>query len=102
MSNQALGVALVVSIVLASLWGSNILYDRGVPQYLSRKLGHAGGGTAFLLLPLFFSTPWWPLTLSVGFLVLLLAARLFRPASFRGVGGTGRPHATEGLPSVSR
>jgi len=45
------------------------------------------------LCPLLFSTFWWPLILTTGFTVLLLYARLFRPKTFRGVGGSGRPQA---------
>ncbi|GAI72369.1 unnamed protein product, partial [marine sediment metagenome] len=40
-----------------------------------------------------FSDFWWPLILTTAFTILLLYARLFRPYTFRGVGGSGRPQA---------
>ncbi|MBA7468181.1 hypothetical protein ES707_03422 [subsurface metagenome] len=72
---------------------ANLLYDYHVPQYISRKLGHLGGCVAFLLLPLLFSSFWWPLILTTGFTALLAYSRVFRPDTFRGVGGSGRPDA---------
>ncbi|OGO38934.1 MAG: hypothetical protein A2147_11055 [Chloroflexi bacterium RBG_16_57_8] len=80
---------LVIATVLTGLWFSNIIYDSGVQHYVSRKVGHGAGGVAFLLC-LMFSSPVWPVILSGGFGAVLIAARLFRPATFRGVGGTGR------------
>lgn len=84
---------LIIGGVLVSLYIANILYDYNVPQYISRKLGHLGGCVGFLLCPLLFSTFWWPLILTTGFTILLLYARLFKPKTFRGVGGSGRPQA---------
>ena len=40
---------LAVGVVLAGLWLANIVYDAGVPQYVSRKIGHGAGGVAFLI-----------------------------------------------------
>lgn len=84
---------LLIGGVLLGMFLANILYDYKVPQYLSRKIGHLGGCVAFLLCPLVFSSFWWPLILTTGFTALLLYARWFRPAMFRGVGGSGRPDA---------
>jgi len=84
---------LVAGAVLVGLYLSNLLYDYHVPQYISRKIGHGVGGMGYLLSILFFQGPWYPLVLSGGFTALLLGARFVRPSTFRGVGGSGRPHA---------
>jgi len=84
---------LVVCIGLVGLYLSNIFYDYQVPQYISRKVGHGVGGVFYLLCVLLFSSPWWPIILSSGFVVLLGGSRLLRPSTFRGVGGSGRSHA---------
>ena len=86
-------VFLVACASLLGLYLANVFYDYGVPQYISRKVGHLGGAVAFLLCPLLFSSYLWPLILTAAFTVLLLYARLSRPALFRGVGGSGRPDA---------
>ena len=86
-------VFLVACASLLGLYLANVFYDYGVPQYISRKVGHLGGAVAFLLCPLLFSSYHWPLILTAGFTGLLLYARLSRPALFRGVGGSGRPDA---------
>ena len=80
---------LSVAVALTGLWISNILYDRGVPNYVSRKIGHLAGGIAFLI-AFFFSGPGWPIIIATGFGILLLIARLVKPGIIRGVGGTGR------------
>jgi phytol kinase len=80
---------LSVAVALTGLWISNILYDRGVPNYVSRKIGHLAGGIAFLI-AFFFSGPGWPIIIATGFGILLLIARLAKPGIIRGVGGTGR------------
>jgi len=82
-------VAITVGVIVAGLWLANVAYDAGVPQYVSRKIGHGAGGVAFLLASI-FSAPGWPITLAAGFGALLMAARLSRPSAFRGVGGNGR------------
>lgn len=84
---------LIGSGVIVSLYLANLFYDYGIPQYISRKLGHLGGCVGFLLCPLLFSSFWWPLILTAGFTALLLYARMFRPDTFRGVGGSGRIEA---------
>ena len=82
-------VVLVAGTVLIGLWLSNIIYDYGVPQYVSRKIGHFAGGLAFLASAV-LSTAWWPIIVSAAFGTLLLAARLVSPRMTRGVGGSGR------------
>ncbi len=78
---------------LGGLWVSNIFYDFQLPQYLSRKIGHLGGGTALLLCALLFESWLWPLILAGAFTALLFGARFIKGDLFRGVGGTGRPIA---------
>lgn len=84
---------LIAGAALLGLYLANLFYDYSIPQYLSRKLGHLGGCVGFLLCPLLFSDFWWPLILTTAFTILLLYARAFRPKTFRGVGGSGRPQA---------
>lgn len=91
-------VVLIAGAVLVGLWLSNILYDLKVPHYTSRKIGHAAGGLGFLLCAFLFSSGWWTLILAASFVVLLGGARIFKPSTFRGVGGTGRP--TEAMAEV--
>jgi len=86
-------VLLIAGAVLVGLWVSNILYDYQVPQYISRKIGHGVGGMGYLMCVLLFPTPWWPIIISAVFTLLLGGARLIRPSTFRGVGGSGRTHA---------
>jgi len=90
-------VILIAGAALLGLYLANIFYDAGIPQYVSRKLGHLGGAVAFLLCPLLFSSFWWsfwwPFILTVVFTILLGYARWFKPSTFRGVGGSGRPEA---------
>jgi phytol kinase len=91
---RELPFALMISgAALLGLYLANLFYDSGIPQYISRKLGHLGGAVGFLLCPLLFSSFWWPFILTVAFTALLLYARAFRPMFFRGVGGSGRPQA---------
>jgi len=91
-------IVLITGAVLVGLWISNILFDLKVPNYTSRKIGHAAGGLGFLLCAFLFSSGWWPLILAAGFVGLLGGARLIKPDTFRGVGGTGRP--TEAMAEV--
>ncbi len=86
-------VVLIAGAVLVGLWVSNILYDLKVPHYISRKIGHMVGGMGFLLFVLLFTEPWWPIIVSAGLVIILGGARLLRPDTFRGVGGTGRAAA---------
>ena len=86
-------VILIAGATLVGLYLSSLVYDMGVPQYTSRKIGHGAGGMGYLLCVLLFSEPWWPIVLSGTFVLLLGGARLIRPSTFRGVGGSGRTHA---------
>jgi phytol kinase len=82
---------LIAGAIAVGLFISNILFDHKVPHYISRKIGHAAGGLGFLLAVFLFSSGWWAFILCAGFVAILWAARIFRPNTFRGVGGTGRP-----------
>ncbi len=84
-------VILIAGATLVGLFISNILFDLEVPHYISRKIGHAAGGLAFLLCALLFSSGGWPLILASCFVAMLWGARFIKPDMFRGVGGTGRP-----------
>ena len=75
--------------MLVGLWVSNIVYDHGVPNYISRKIGHGAGGLAFLV-SFNLSSAWWAIIVSGGFSLVLLIAHLLRPDIIRGVGGSGR------------
>ena len=88
--DEILYAVLISGIVFIGLWLSNIVYDFGVPQYLSRKIGHFAGGLAFLISALVFSSSWWPIILATFFGTLLVIARVLKPETFRGVGGSGR------------
>lgn len=81
---------LTTAAILLGLWWSNFFYDKGIPHWQSRKVGHFFGGVGFLLLVFLFKSLVWPLILVVGFVLLLTIARILRPSTFRGVGGTGR------------
>ena len=82
-------VVLIIGAVLVGLWISDIVYDLGVPNYISRKMGHGAGGLAFLA-SFVFSSSGWPIIVAAIFSALLLTARLVKPEIIRGVGGTGR------------
>jgi len=84
---------LIAGAALLGLYLANLFYDYHIPQYISRKIGHLGGAAAFILCPLLFSSFWWPFILTVCFTALLGYARWFKPSTFRGVGGSGRPEA---------
>ncbi len=78
---------------MVGLYLANHFYDKGVEQYISRKVGHGVGGMGLLLCVFLFSAPWWPIILALAFTLLLGGARFIKPETFRGVGGTGRQHA---------
>lgn len=84
---------LITGAILTGLYLANYFYDKGVEQYISRKVGHGVGGVGILLCVFLFSSAWWPLILTAGFTLLLGGARWLNPNTFRGVGGTGRQHA---------
>lgn len=81
---------MISGAVLLGLYLANLFYDYNIPQYISRKIGHLAGCVGFLISPFLFSDFRWPFILTIGFTALLLYARLFRPKTFRGVGGSGR------------
>lgn len=83
-------VVLIVAVVLSGLWISNIIYDLNVPNYISRKIAHGAGGIGFMLFVLLFDKPWWPIIFSAMMAIMLASAKLIRPSTFRGVGGSGR------------
>jgi hypothetical protein len=70
----------IISIVVAliGLWISNIVYDHGVPNYLSRKIGHLAGGIAFLC-AYFLSGPGWAVIIALTFFE---AAIYFMPSLY--------------------
>jgi dolichol kinase len=84
----------IISIIVAmiGLWIANIVYDHGVPNYLSRKIGHLAGGIAFLC-AYFLSGPGWAVIIALTFGIFLLFAHLLKPEIIRGVGGSGRNSA---------
>jgi len=84
---------LIAGAVLVGLYLANYFYDKGVEQYISRKVGHGVGGVGFVLCVFLFSSAWWPIIIASCFCLLLGGARLIKPQAFRGVGGTGRQHA---------
>lgn len=90
MLEDTLWVLLIICLVFMGLVASNVAFDRRLPHYLSRKIGHGVGGVAYLLCYLVFDSGWYTLGLSVAFSIVLLAANLYRPHTFRGVGGSGR------------
>lgn len=90
MLEDSLWVLLIVAIVFIGLIASNVAFDRSMPHYLSRKIGHGFGGVAYLLCYLVFDRGWYTLGLSIAFSIVLLASNLYRPSTFRGVGGAGR------------
>lgn len=65
----AIGLALYIQLAMGL---SNVLYGRGVPFYLSRKVIHFGAAPAILALPLVFDSAYFPILLSA-FLVFQLA-----------------------------
>ena len=80
----------IVCVVSIGLWISNYAYDRGVPHYLSRKIGHFTGGVGFLLGALLLPSALWAMLLSAFFGAILLLFRFIKADTFRGVGGSGR------------
>ena len=88
--NNIAYVAVIIGAVMVGLYVSNVLYDRKVPQYISRKIGHFSGGLGFLLCALLFNSGWWLFGITAAFFIMLFGARFVKPDTFRGVGGTGR------------
>ena len=90
MLREAAYTILIGGGVLIGFWLSNIAYDKGVPHYLSRKIGHIFGGVAFLLCVLLFDDGLIPLFIAVAFTIVLGVGRKGGAHTFRGVGGSGR------------
>ena len=88
---------MIIVLVFITLYISNVTLDYGTPHYISRKITHFGGGCGYLASAFLFSSAVWPLIISGGFMLLLVGARLLRPQTFRGVGGTGRQGAAAEL-----
>jgi len=84
---------LVAGAGIVGLYLSNLMYDYQVPHYTSRKLGHLFGGCAALFALFLFDSWLLPTIIAGGFTILLGLARILRPHTFRGVGGSGRPGA---------
>lgn len=84
---------LIACGVLVGLYLSNVLYDAGIKHWISRKIGHLAGAIAIIMAAYMFTDWIWPFILATGFLLLLFGAKIFKPATFRGVGGSGRPEA---------
>jgi len=85
---------LIAGATLVGLWWSNYFVDHGIKHWLARKVGHWFGGIGFLLMPFLFPHNWIIAVVLVGtFAIMLTAARIFKPHTFRGVGGDSRPGA---------
>lgn len=84
---------LVAGAGIVGLYLSNLMYDYQVPHYTSRKLGHLFGGCAALFALFLFDSWLLPTIIAGAFTILLGLARIYRPHTFRGVGGSGRPEA---------
>ena len=90
MTPQLVRAAMDAAFMLGSIAVANEMYDSGTSQYLTRKVGHVAGGLVFFSAPAVFTTPWLLVSLSLGFTILMLAARRWAPNAIRGVGGSGR------------
>lgn len=89
--NELPYAVLIFVIPFCGLMLSNYALDAGVSFTLSRKIGHLCGGIPYFLSPLLFTSVFWPLLISATYTIILLAARLWQPSQFRGVGGISRP-----------
>jgi len=88
---ENLGKIMVLTIIPGlGLVVANRLLDKGVPHFITRKIGHLCAGIAYFLSPFLFATAHIPVAISAAFAILLTAARRLRPSSFRGVGGSAR------------
>lgn len=83
---------LIAGAVMLGLYLSNYFKDHGIVHWISRKIGHFTGGLGFLLMPFLFPHNWIiAVVLTASFALMLTAARIFKPHTFRGVGGDARP-----------
>ncbi len=86
MLEQAFAVGGVTSVAVAGLMASNLLYDRGVANSLSRYLAPILGGVAFLVAVLWLDA-WTATVLSGAMALFILAVRLGFRRGLRGVRG---------------
>ena len=86
------GLLGIFAIVMSGFIVSTVMFDRGVPNYLSRKVMHIFGGLAYLL-GVLTQEAQMAVVLSVWTTSLLIAVRIYYPRLLRGVGGSARPHA---------
>jgi dolichol kinase len=77
----------IMTIAVAGLVGSNLLYDRGIPNNLSRRFAPVMGGLAYLGAILWLDK-WTAFAVSVTLTLLIIAFRLGFRRGLRGVRGT--------------
>ncbi len=86
MLQQALALGGITTLALAGLVASNIMYDRGVPNSVSRSFAPLIGGLAFLATVLWLDA-WMAIALSGALSLFILALRLGFRRGLRGVRG---------------
>ena len=86
MLEQAFAVSGCVTVALVGLVASNLLYDRGVTNSLSRYVAPILGGVAFLVAVLWLDI-WTATVLSCAMALFILAVRLGFRRGLRGVEG---------------
>ena len=87
MLDQAYGIGGIVTLALAGLVASNVLYDRGAPSSLFRYVAPILGGVAFLVAVLWLDA-WTAAALSGVLTVFILVLRLGFRRGLRGVRGS--------------
>ncbi len=87
MFDQVYAVSAIVLLALAGLATSNFLYDRGVPNSLSRCIAPSLGGVAFLIGVIWLEA-WAAITLSGVLTIFILVLRLGFRRGLRGVSGS--------------
>ena len=80
----ALAISGIIVLSLCGLVGANLLYDRGAPDSLPRRVAHALGGAAFLLAVLWLEA-WTAVALSGALALSVVALRLGYPRGLRGL-----------------
>ena len=84
-------VLAALMVAAGGILAANRLHAQGWSHYVSRKIGHIGGGVAYLILALWVDR--WPaIAMVAGAAVVMVAVRIWKPGWLRGVGGTGRAH----------
>ena len=86
MPDQVDAVIAVLALALSGLLVSNVLYDRGMPNSVSRCIASALGGAAFLVAVLWLDT-YTAITLSGAMTLFILAVRLGFRRGLRGSRG---------------